>query len=59
MRVPMGKLIRHPDILDRGIPDLWLCKVIRFDFPPGENAAGLYRYNLGYRPGMGGNISYR
>jgi len=35
-----------PILLDRGIPDLLgYAKLFGFDFPTGENAAKLYRYN--------------
>jgi predicted ATPase len=35
-----------PILFDRGIPDiLAYAKLFGFDFPPGENAARLYRYN--------------
>jgi len=35
-----------PVLFDRGIPDiLGYSAVFVFDFPPGENAAHLYRYN--------------
>ena len=35
-----------PSLFDRGIPDiLAYAKLLGFEFPPGENAARLYRYN--------------
>jgi len=35
-----------PVLFDRGVPDiLAYAKLFGFDFPPGENAATLYRYN--------------
>jgi predicted ATPase len=35
-----------PVLFDRGIPDiLGYAALFGFDFPPGENAARLYRYN--------------
>src|SRR5215831_18129206 len=35
-----------PILFDRGIPDiLGYAALLGFDFPPGENAAHLYRYN--------------
>jgi predicted ATPase len=35
-----------PLLFDRGMPDiLAYAKLFGFDFPPGENAAKLYRYN--------------
>src|SRR5215471_16685903 len=35
-----------PILFDRGIPDiLGYAALFGFDFPPGENAAHLYRYN--------------
>jgi predicted ATPase len=38
--------IPGPVLFDRGMPDLLgYAKLFGFDFPPGENAARLYRYN--------------
>ncbi|HYZ84438.1 MAG TPA: AAA family ATPase [Bryobacteraceae bacterium] len=38
--------LQGPILFDRGIPDiLGYAALFGFDFPPGENAARLYRYN--------------
>ncbi len=39
-------MLPGPILFDRGIPDiLGYAKLFGFDFPPGESAAKLYRYN--------------
>ena len=41
-----SEALPRPVLFDRGIPDLLgYAALFGFDFPPGENAARLYRYN--------------